>query len=355
MIEPMRVNEIAGNLHNHTVYSDGRGTHHEIAAAAERAGLDFVVTTDHNVWVGGAAGYYGRVLLLVGEEVHHARRVPQVNHLLVYGAEREMSPQAADPQALIEAVGQAGGVCFLAHPFDPGSRLDADLAPIPWVDWDVEGYAGLEIWNAMSEFKGLLWSRLAAIVYAYFPGLGLRGPSRSTLRTWDALLAAGRRVTAIGNADAHAGLHRLGPFQRVIFPYETLFRWVNTHLLVEEPLSGEAVADSRLIYDALRAGRTWVGYDGIASTRGFRFHVRSGVEIALIGDEIKRAAAAIIEVETPQRGSIRLLKDGQVVARARGTKLNFTTAETGVYRVEVHRTFRGQRCGWIFSSPIYVR
>ena len=51
--------EYAGNLHMHTTYSDGAGTHAEIARAAVRAGLDFVVVTDHNVWVDGLEGYYG--------------------------------------------------------------------------------------------------------------------------------------------------------------------------------------------------------------------------------------------------------------------------------------------------------
>ncbi len=351
----MRFHEIVGNLHVHTVYSDGTGLHREVVEAAARAGLDFVVVTDHNVWVDGAEGYYDGALLLVGEEVHHVRRIPQVSHLLVYGAERELATSAADPQQLIEEVNRLGGICFLAHPFEKGSPLSSDLAPIPWADWEVEGYAGLEIWNAMSEFKGLLWSRLAALIYAHFPGLGLRGPFKATLRKWDELLAAGKKVAAIGGSDAHAETYRMGPFRRVIFPYEDLFRWVNTHLLIERPLSGDLETDKRLIYDGLRAGRTWVGYDRLAPTRGFRFEVRSGANIATIGGELVRAAAVTFEVETPGRGNIRLIRNGRVTARARGTKLNFTTAETGIYRVEVCRTFRGERRGWIFSSPIYVR
>jgi hypothetical protein len=50
--------EYAGNLHMHTPFSDGMGTYDEIASAALRAGLDFVIVTDHNVWVEGPEGYY---------------------------------------------------------------------------------------------------------------------------------------------------------------------------------------------------------------------------------------------------------------------------------------------------------
>lgn len=347
--------EVVGNLHVHTVYSDGTARHPEIALAAARAGLDFVVVTDHNVWVRGVEGYTDGVLLLVGEEVHSVRRFPQVSHLLIYGAEEEMAPLAADPQRLIRQVNERGGLCFLAHPYEKGSPISPDLEAIPWVDWEVEGYTGLEIWNTMSEFKGLLWSRLAVLFYAFFPGLGLRGPFSAILRRWDALLRDGHRVAAIGGADAHGHTYHLGPIRRVVFPYETLFRWVNTHVLVERPLSGDLETDKRLIYDALRVGRTWVGYDRLDSTRGFRFHVRSGSSVATMGEEIARAGALVFEVETPHPGAIRLIRDGRVVACGRVKALRFTTAEPGAYRVEVWRTFRGRRRGWIFSSPIYCR
>ncbi len=347
--------EVVGNPHVHTVYSDGKGLHREVATAAAEAGLDFVITTDHNVWVRSVEGYYDSVLLLSGEEVHDVRRIPQASHLLIYGAEAEMVPYAADPQGLIDAVNQRGGLCFLAHPFEIGSPLSIDLAPIPWDDWEVEGFVGIELWNAMSEFKGLLWGLPAALFYAYVPDLAFRGPFRETLRRWDELLAAGKRVCVIGGSDAHGKTYRLGPLRRKVFPYADLFRRVNTHVLIERPFSGDLETDKRLLYDGLRAGRTWVGYDALASTKGFRFHARSGVNTATIGDELVRAAAVILEVETPARGDIRLVRNGRVVARTRGATLRHTTAEAGVYRVEVWRTFRGRRRGWIFSSPIYVR
>lgn len=351
----MRYYEVVGNLHIHTVYSDGTATHRQIAHAAARAGLDFVAVTDHNIWVRGVEGYTDGVLLLVGEEVHSVRRIPQVNHLLIYGVEEELAPLAADPQRLIREVADRGGICFLAHPYEKGSPISPDLEPIPWVDWEVEGYTGLEIWNAMSEFKGLLGSRLAALFYVLQPEMGIRGPFPATLRRWDALLRAGRKVVAIGGADAHGYVYQWGPLRRVVFPYETLFRWVNTHVLIDRPLTGEGETDRRLVYDALRAGRTWVGYDRRTSTRGFRFHVRSGSAVATMGEEIPRAGALIFEVETPAPGAIRLLREGRVVARSYGRSLRFTTAEPGAYRVEVRRTFRGRPRGWIFTSPIYCR
>src|SRR5512133_3653665 len=98
--------ELIANLHMHTPYSDGFGSHAAIAKAAIRTGLDVVITTDHNVYVKGLDGYNveneKKVLLMVGEEVHDVLREPQKNHLLIYGAGRELATFAANPQRLID-------------------------------------------------------------------------------------------------------------------------------------------------------------------------------------------------------------------------------------------------------------
>jgi hypothetical protein len=348
------VYEYVGNLHVHTSYSDGEALHAEVAQAAESAGLDFVIVTDHNVWVDGLEGYHGKVLLLVGEEIHDVRREPQANHLLIYSAEAEMSLQADDPQALIDAVNQHGGFCYLAHPYEYASRVGGEEA-IPWVDWDVSGYVGLEIWNYMSEFKALARNRLAALYCAYFPSRGIRGPFRATLRQWDALLSQGRRAAAIGGADAHGTTYLMGPLRRVLFPYDYLFRCVNTHVLTEHPLNGLLEHDKAQFYDALRAGRTWVGYDLPASTAGFRFEARSGANRAMVGGELRRTGATIFEVHTPYDADVRLVSNGKFVARASGNHLRYTSDMPGAYRVEAYRRYRWGRRGWIFSSPIYVK
>ena len=71
-----------------------------------------------------------------------------------------------------------------------------------------------------------------------------------------------------------------------------------------------------------------------------------------VGDDLKRAAAVTIEVETPAPANIRLIRAGKgIVAAGGGRTLKYTTADAGAYRVEVTRSGRG----WIFSNPIYVR
>ncbi len=103
--------------------------------------MDAVIVTDHNVWVNGPAGYYNeggkRVLLMVGEEIHDQARNPQKNHLLVFGAQREMATYAYDPQLLLDTVAKAGGLSFIAHPVDPAAP-SVHEGDISWVDWNVQ-------------------------------------------------------------------------------------------------------------------------------------------------------------------------------------------------------------------------
>jgi PHP domain len=64
---------LAGDLHSHTVHSDGELTVPELAGYAAGLGLDFLAVTDHNTIshhpeLAGAAGRYG-IVLIPGQEV----------------------------------------------------------------------------------------------------------------------------------------------------------------------------------------------------------------------------------------------------------------------------------------------
>lgn len=353
------MHEIVINLHMHTPYSDGHLTHPEIAQAAIRSNLDAVIVTDHNVWVNGPEGYYKegdrRALLLVGEEIHDQARVPQKNHLLVFGAGREMACQAYEPQRLLDTIRQAGGLSFIAHPVDPPAPAVGET-DISWVDWEARGFTGIELWNGFSEFKSLLRSKLHAVYYAFNPRQIARGPFPETLRRWDDLMAAGRRVVAIGGSDAHALPARLGPLRRTIFPYEFHFQAINTHLLIPEPLSGDLFEDRRMVLDALRQGNAFIGYDLPASTRGFRFNAQGSSGLAQMGEEVSSRNGVTLQIRLPLRTECRLLKDGEPVKIWRNREnCMFITTEPGVYRVEVYIHYLGKRRGWIFSNPVYIR
>jgi hypothetical protein len=351
--------EIIVNLHMHTRYSDGGGSHHDIAAAALKCGLDVVIVTDHNVLVKDFEGYIvsgkQKLLMLIGEEVHDQARQPQKNHLLVFDTEQELATYANNPQTLINAVKDSGGLTFIAHPNDPAAPAFRET-DISWEDWSVENYTGIELWNALSELKTVVPTIFHGAFYAFAPKLVAHQPIPDTLRKWDELTNSGRRVVAVGGSDAHASRLHLGPLSRIIYPYEFHFKAINTHVFIPNPLTGDVKADKRTIYDALAAGHCFVGYDLPGPTRGFRFTAQGREADAVMGDEIPAEGGVTLQAHLPRAAEIRLLKDGKIIQTVKGRQAaTYITTEPGVYRVEVYRNYLGRRRGWIFSNPIYVR
>jgi hypothetical protein len=278
---------------------------------------------------------------------------------LAFDIEEDVAPYAKDPQAVINAVNAQGGFGFLAHPIEYDTPPFVEQPNLSWRDWQVSGYTGLELWNYMSEFKNHLPNKAAAILFCYFPKLVMLGPYPDTLAKWDQLLQE-RKTVAIAGSDAHGVTYRLGPLSRVVQPYDYLFRAVNTHILSQETFNGQLGHDKRVVYDALREGHCFVAYDLLGEPRGFRFTAKSGdagrrTSRAIMGQEIALEGEVSLEVHSPQRADIWLLRDGLIVARRSGKSLRWTTRERGVYRVEAYRSFLLRKRGWVFTNPIYVR
>jgi hypothetical protein len=351
------MHDLTVNLHMHTTYSDGSGTHADLGRIALKTSVDVLLVTDHNVLVDGVNAYYRdgkrRVLVLACEEIHDQARDPQKNHLLVFGADRELAPLAKNPQSLVDAVHDAGGISFIAHPNDP-AMPDFGETDISWTDWDVTGITGIELWNGFSELKSVAKGKWDAVAYAFFPELIPHGPLTKTLERWDEQTAKGQRVVAIGGSDAHAEHKSLGPIHKIIFPYEYHFKMINTHILAASALTGDLLGDKRMVMDALAAGHCFVGYDLPAPTRGFQFSAQSKFGNASMGDEIKFSGPVTLQVKLPSAAEIRLIRNGRVVKSARGEAMVYITNEPGVFRVEAYRQFIGKLRGWIFSNPIYI-
>jgi hypothetical protein len=350
--------EIVVNLHMHTTYSDGSGSHAEIARSAMRAGLDAVITTDHNIWISGPEGYYQegnrKVLVLVGEEIHDQARDPQKNHMLVFGAGRELSQFASRPQLLIDQVRNSKGLSFLAHPIDPALPAFGE-DDISWVDWNIHGFTGIELWNGFSELKTVIKGYPQAIFYAFNPAYIAHGPLPKTLEIWDSLTNQGKKVVAIGGSDAHALTKTLGPLKRVLFPYDFHFKAVNTHLLLQNGLTGRIEEDKSAIYDAFRKGHVFVGNDLPASTKGFRFSATGRNCTAWMGDEINHEGGVTLQVHFPRIADCRLIKNGKMIKNwLHRDNYTHITSEPGVYRVEAEIDAYGKRRGWIYSNPIYI-
>ena len=338
------MHDLACVVHLHSTYSDGTGTVNQIARAGRRAGADVVLLTDHDTLAAkrnGEEGWYGDVLLLVGEEVSPRRR----NHYLAFGIDEEIDHSELDGAGICRAVRAAGGFGFAAHPFSEGSKRFKRAGPgMPFDALDCEALGGIELWSFVTDTGESIASVPQMLRFLIAPGRALDGPPERNIRAWDELCRT-RRVVAIGGIDAHQFGKRIGPFVPLrIMGYHRSFRHIRTHVLCERP------PDRDQVFGALGEGRCYIAVDSIAPARGFRFEA----------DDLPMGAEAPagrrrLTVTTPTDAKLRLLRDGGAIAGGVGSTLETEVEEPGVYRAEARRRSHGRERTWILSNPIYLR
>ncbi len=185
-----------GDLHLHTVHSDGQWEPADLVTAARNAGLDFMVSTEHNTVT--AAGIWGQhtaegLLVLDGEEIT-TRNGHLVAAGLTPGTWIDWRYRAADgflPRMLAKVHGD-GGLAIAAHPFCP-------YVGCAW-KFGFDGLDAVEVWNGP-------WTP----------------DDEVSLRQWDASLAAGapgtggdRWLPAVGASDSHHADQTVGLGQTVV-------------------------------------------------------------------------------------------------------------------------------------------
>jgi hypothetical protein len=346
--------EYVGNLHIHTIHSDGGRSTKEIAAVARTVGLDFIALNDHSYLAElhlEEEGYYKGILVLVGSEIG-----TRFHHYLAYDIKNQVDDEGRSPQEVIDAVSRQGGFGFLAHPFEKGMHFLEKGVAYTWNDWSVKGYTGICVWNFSSRWKENVRSLWHGVFHLILKTYTLRGPSQKTLATWDRVCSK-RRVVAIGGSDAHGSRMKMGFLKLTPLSYRYLLRTICTHVLTTAPLTGDLRRDKGIIYNSLREGKCFIAHDGLCPAKGFRFSFKGGTgkQRLFMGQE-GRFSPGILKVRLPQHGLIRVIKDGSLLKGAHGSGLSIKIDEGGVYRVEVSRKTRlfGWR-PWIFSNPIYLR
>ncbi len=343
-----------GNIHIHSKYSDGTGTIPEIAEAANKAGLDFIIITDHDTREGvREEGIFGRTVVIVGTELNSG-----ANHFLAMGTTEDIEDYTDDPQKTIDEVNRQKGFGILAHPFETGSPLITDGAAIPWTDLSVNDFGGLELWNYCSQWKGESLS-VGKILYWYLfdrDGPVKQGPSVECMKFWDEQTQK-RPVVGIGGTDAHAIDVRLGFIKLVVFPYEDLFRTINTHVLLQEELSKNFCEAKEQILDALRQGRCYVCFDRYKADNAFYFGAFNEEEEVPMGSEIEFREGIYLKIFSPGKNSlVRIIKNGKLVLESKDRNLIFNVLKKGTFRVEIYFCPRwGRPRPWIFSNPVYVK
>ena len=338
--------EIVGVIHIHSVYSDGSKTIEEISAIGEKAGLDFLMFTDHNTLQplhDGKQRYYGKTAVIIGYEIED---VNDENHYLSFGLS-EVLPPGLKPKEYVKAVKDAGGVGIIAHPDEIRNALPR-YPSYPWTDWEADGFDGLEIWNHMSAWMESL-KRINMLKMAISPRRSLRGPTDRALALWDEI-SKKRKVAGIGSADVHAHLYRKGPIRLTIFPYKVQFRSIRTHLLLDKPLSSDIIEARDQILQAIRNCRVFVSNFRWGDANGFRFYARRDGEIYRSGDSAAISDNIMLCINSPLEADIRIIKDGQPYKKMTGDNFELPVKSPGLYRVEL---FSGAK-GWVYSNHIRI-
>jgi hypothetical protein len=241
---------LRGDLHAHTVHSDGAREPASVAAAARRIGLDFLAITDHNTdshlpWLAGLGG--PDLVILPGEEITtyagHANALG-IRHWVDFRP--DVGPGIAGS---IEAVHAQGGLVSVNHPKPDDPWLHDPNLPIDAV----------EVWNGS------------------WPGSEPRHANATSLGWWLGLLARGLRPTAVGGSD----MHGISPDGQPIGLPTT---WVRS-----EDRSVPA------ILEGIRSGRVVVSRDPIGPRPDLRIVAPTGRSVE-IGDQLELDPAGPLEV-----------------------------------------------------------
>jgi hypothetical protein len=162
-------------------------------------------------------------------------------------------------------------------------------------------------------------------------------------------------VVAIGGLDAHqVGVRVRGRVPLKLMSYRRSFSFLRTHALCERAPTGALEHDRTQIYAALRSGRCYLAMDSLAPARGFSFWAEGRQGMLTMGDETG-AAELQLRARVPRPASLRLLRDGKMIAESATDQLEHAVKGTGVYRLEARLEAHGRERTWIVSNPIYVR
>ena len=336
---------VRGAYHIHSNRSDGAADKDAIAAAAARAGLAFIILTDHGdgTRTPDPPAYQHRVLCLDAVEIS-----TNGGHYVALDMQPSQYPLGGDAGAVVEDVRRLGGFGIAAHPDSPRPQL-------AWTDWDAP-IDGLEWLNADSEWRDESRARLARVLFDYLwrpaPALAsMLDRPVATLKHWDELIEH-RRVVALAGADAHGGIGRgleEGGKRRPAFgsipSYEASFRSFATRAMLDRPFSGDAASDAKALMTAIRDGRIFTMIDAIAE--GF-FDI-----------EFDPGGAAWVDYAIPDGGELILVRHGHdslPLQGGQGGRYRLKTEDmTGVVRFEVRVPGApgNPPVPWIVSNPIY--
>jgi hypothetical protein len=309
-----------GDLHMHTIHSDGDWTIDGLLATARSRGLDFICITDHNTSshhaeIDRLAGNSSQPLVLRGEEI-----TTYGGHTNAWGLPsgtwidfRVAPKDSAAMLKVAETVHHSKGLISINHPF-------ANCGGCSWTyDSAVNGFDAIEVWNGDWDLADDL-----------------------AVTMWDKLLQSGRHVTAIGSSDSHRSINPIGQ--------------PTTHVAAR-------LKSQKALLDAIRAGRVYLTRDVTVASLNFEAElVDQKSPRWTIGDEIRLRAPAkirfLVSTDAPSGATISLVSNGQILHRipSNGERvpkvIEVDCLTNSYYRIEVRDEAKKTLA---LSNPIYAK
>jgi len=300
-----------GELHCHSLHSDGDSPPAALIAQAQALGLDFLSITDHNAishLVELAALGPQALTIIPGCEVTTYK-----GHWNVWGLDEWIDFRTLTPElmrASIQRANDLGYVTSCNHPRPYGP---------PWEFMDVLNQQCIEVWNGPWELF-----------------------NQAALDLWEAQIRQGRRVVAVGGSDAHnlrsQAVARIG----------TPTTWIYT---AEAPTAGA-------LLEGLRAGHVFLS----DRPDGPQLCLKAGD--ALMGDAIPRPAGETLAVRVRVVGGAGLaleMHTGQGCAERQAVekaaqvfKLDVPVAGTPYVRAQLVQPGTQPPVVRALTNPIYL-
>lgn len=345
-----------GLFHVHSVFSDGTGDLNRISKAAKLNDMDFVLMTDHgrpNVKCSESTGWLNSVLIIGGSEFSL-----NCGHLASAGYDFKNKPHyifPPEPQEAIDDINKTKGISFISHPLD---------GKIPWSDWDIHSFTGIEILNSYSSAKktsilNILKFPLQYLFNKKYALLNTISYPKENLKLWDDFNKKGNYL-GIYALDAHS---KLPITKKIVFSwpsYKAMFQVFAIYVKTGTEFDLDPEISAKMIVDSIRKGNYFSVIEAISSANGFEttFIDKNGNKFDT-GSTIQTIDGEIFfKLPFDFNTDILIKKDGEIYKEIKNNykkELRIKIDGSGVYRSEIFvsdNTFR--KLPWILTNPFFI-
>lgn len=333
-----------GAIHIHSDLSDGTGNIDSISKAAHKAGLDWIIITDHNNF-DIQEGIYNDVCVIKGEEISPEKK----NHYLALGIDSYIPP-TNNPQEYIKEVKLKNGFGFAAHPHESFNRPNKNQ-PIRWTD-ETNIPDGIEIWNWFSLWADNLCDKtIFHLAYAFlFKNNLVTHAPIETINWWDKLNNnSSQIVPAIGGVDAHALKINKYIIPVTIFSYQFMFKTITNIIWSDTEFSTNFIEKKQQILTAIKQGKNIILNQQVASYIPL-INITNQHQTATCGESIKLDNNSILKVKNKEKVYTKVYLNGEIIYQSFAKNCCLFLNRVGKYRVVVSKNKKD----FAYSNPIIV-